>query len=482
MWSDVLLSPQEPAAVSVTSDVRRIALTLFRASRGIWHRAKWILPKGMGFIRSVASLAVSLLVTHPARASAPAFDIKQLFVVLSVFALVLAVINFFAFFMHKFSLDRNTRLTTFSLTAAPPEQILESVGQAIWTNPEVNLRLETAANVVKYDKTLREIDPLVSLFLVQFILRLKNEHGPAGIGTFDDRKLSLRTDMRSSLLNRPELPVRLQQTSYFRDRLSNGLINWRVRINNRHAFDFVDEAFEVRTRVDGTQVASLRHVENSRLANQLGGCTILITRDAWVVYLRQAERSEENRYKLAPSGSGSFDASSIAPFIGKTMQDFVRAEISRELCEECGLAPEDVHATQVCGYGRYVYRAGKPEFFAVSTTRKDYEEIEVPRREWDWQYKEKEGLQLEHLNRRGTFAAFCDSVADALEQHARALEENHALNPVSGPVIWNLQFAASYIRLAEDSRRRVLLEPLGPPGVALGRVVGPMVGPLVGEA
>src|SRR5579862_6482340 len=176
--------------------------------------------------------------------------------------------------------------------------------------------------------------------------------------------------------------------------------------------------------------------------------------------IAQQSRSAENPDKLAPSGSGSFDAGRIRPFRNRSLQALVRAEAMRELCEECGLPQKDVHAIQICGYGRYIYRAGKPEFFCVATTAKVYNEVSVPTRELDWQHKQKSGMRLVPLDRDAGLETLRNTMIAALTQHAHELEHNNASQPVSGPLLWNLRLAADYLRHTRDVHLSQLLEPL----------------------
>ena len=141
----------------------------------------------------------------------------------------------------------------------------------------------------------------------------------------------------------------------------------------------------------------------------------------------------------------------------------MRADTRRELVEECGLPEGKELILQICGFGRYLYRAGKPEFFCVATTELDYHDINVPIKEWDWQHKDKKGMKLPQLSRGGTFEEFRNSVAGGLDAHAASLEADHASEPVSGPLLWNLKLASDYLKGAKEAKLKTLLAPLFPP-------------------
>lgn len=448
----------------MSRDLQFLALRLYRVSRGLFDRLKWILPRTSGFFLTVTSLSITLtaLVSSALTGGVSNFDTGVLFTLSSLIGLVLLIINTLMFFLHRFALVRNGRVAAIKIAVSAPDVVLSNAGQDLWTNTAVNPLIEAAANRIRYQPKPVKIDPLVAMFRNQFVLRLRNERAAAGIDTFDDQKISLRTDITAEHV-RQNRDVRLQRTSYFRDRLSNGLINWRVQIDGRPAFDFVDEAFEFIIGADGKPEWRLRGLTNASLANQLGASTILLTGDDRIVYLQQASRSAENSDKLAPSGSGSFDATAIKRNAGASLQELVRTEAKRELCEECGLAVDDIAALQICGFGRYLYRAGKPEFFCIATTRQTSDDIEVPTREWDWQSRLKRADALTSIDRSGSFGAFTASIAKDMRALAASLELNHEMAAPSGPLLWSLELAARYLESADEARLRQLLAPLSPP-------------------
>lgn len=440
-------------------DCYDLFLRLVRACRGLVDRAKWIAPRSTRFFITVIGLTVSLTAAlNATQRHQLHVDWKLFQLVGSVVGFILLLIGFVAFSVRKFSLEFHSEASNIEPRLGAREAIFEDGGQRMWTNLDVNRLIEGSASPIEWQPRMSRLDPLVEMFRAQFILRLTNETERARLATFDDKKIGLRTDITTDLLATGR-PVELRRTSYFRDRLSNGLLNWRVLIDNRRAFDFVEEAFQVVSQPSGRAEWRLMDLAESRLANQLGASVVLLTSDMRVVFLRQASESAENKNKLAPSGSGSFDARAAVDHRGKTIQALVKAECLRELCEECGLAGSDIAAIQLCGFGRYLYRAGKPEFFCVATTAKASSAIEVPVREWSYQHKEKVSRSL--AADRASFDGFCGSIADGLEKNANELSAGN--EPVSGPLIWNLRLAAAYLREADHTALRPLLAPLGPP-------------------
>lgn len=436
-------------------EARRNVFTIVRLLRGSMNRIVWILQHHWFFWDKVILIVAWALTAQ--FAVYPLFKLDFLSTVKYI-SVALTVSGVVSFYLHHFSLKPNGKIKDLSIKGADGDVIYSNVGQSMLTNRAVNLRLEKTANKIHYNKKLGKIDPLVNHFLVHFILKLKNGPVDAKWDTFDEHKLGLKTDISLDLLDRRGR-VDIQRTSYFRDRLSNGLINWRVDIKDRFAFDFIEEAFDLVRDSDGSNCWRLKDLGNSSLANQLGASAILITADGYAVYLTQGSRSAENSDKLAPSGSGSFDVNSIAQLTTGTLQELVRREMKRELREECGLTETDIFDMQICGYGRYIYRGGKPEFFCIATTEKCYVDISVPLRELNWQQSKLAGKILAGIKRDNP-GALAISIADALEIHGREMEQNHHRKPVSGPLLWNITIAADYLRYADDMALSKLLSPL----------------------
>ncbi|MDP3492775.1 MAG: hypothetical protein Q8R82_06640 [Hyphomonadaceae bacterium] len=436
-----------------------VLVRIYRIGRGSFDRAKWILPKTFRFLFAVGSLAVAIIaVGNSVKDGATQNEyfeaVKTTGTAISMLLGFLAILYYW---FHKLTIADNSIAQQITHAVRGAEVIHTNVGQSLLTDTDANQLIETAHNPIEYNRKLSDIDEMVQLFKGMLVLRLPN----ANITTFDDKKIKLRTDISREALENGET-IHLQQTSYFRDRLSNAVWDKLVKLDERTAINFVDETFASRfDQHSGKIVWRLHDLPQSPLANQIGASCILLTSDRRVIYLRQGRRSSENEDKLGPSGSGSFDARALTRYAGKTLQELVRGECQRELKEECGITDSDIVDIQICGFGRYLYRGGKPEFFCIATTSKGSPDIKVPVREWDFQSKlviRSDAIAAT----RGPMPMFCNTLADGFDRLWQSLERNHGKEKVSGPLIWNLRLAADYLRKGNPERLRLLLKTLNP--------------------
>jgi hypothetical protein len=302
---------------------------------------------------------------------------------------------------------------------------------AIVFNTDVNLSLELGMNPLRMISGKFKLHPLIYQLLPVFIMKMPE----AGLDTSDDEKVRLASDLDPDVI-RSGTTLNLQRTSYFRDRLSNTLANYLVKMEGRVILDLRNT--EVRTR-EG-YFYSLRE---SALSNQLGGSVILFTSDSTIIILSQGNRTAENAGRLAPAGSGSFDTLPRKKLEALTFQEYARKEVARELREECGLSEQDVHNIQICGFGRYLYRNGKPEVFCVATTRKTSNEIRIPVREWDYQQKKVKILPFwGTLSRESALTGIAQLISN-IELKADGYENS------SAPLYWNALFAKQYLEVLE---------------------------------
>lgn len=307
--------------------------------------------------------------------------------------------------------------------------------QVIMFSPEVNRLLQSASNRIRFTRRDYEVHPIIRRMLPIFLFKLPE----ARLDTTDDAKVGLRTDLVPEVLASAE-PVFLQKSSYFRDRLSNTLANYRVVLDGRVLLNLRHEAVDSSNR--------LISLKESKLSNQLGASTLLVTADGAIVFLRQGNRTAENAGRLAPAGSGSFDLPRRFRQLDVSFQDFARSEATRELCQECGLRSEEILAIQICGFGRYLYRNGKPEVFCIASTTRDSHSIAIPVREWDYQQVEVERQPI-------SGALTARNVVQALAQLIERMESrSHGFEAVSGPLYWNAKFALDRLEhiSAEDEQ------------------------------
>ncbi|NUS74221.1 MAG: hypothetical protein HOQ05_12560 [Corynebacteriales bacterium] len=156
-------------------------------------------------------------------------------------------------------------------------------------------------------------------------------------------------------------PVRLHKARFFDGQCSNELC--RMTIAHRKT----GEVLDLRQQVLLDSAGQLAPLAETDLANIVGVSTIAITADQHVVLIEQTAKNSASAALLAPSGSGSLepvDLSTLSPTW--TLQQLLINGMQRELVEECGIKSREIIDTQVVGYGRWLERGAKPEFFGVT--------------------------------------------------------------------------------------------------------------------
>lgn len=411
-----------------------------RDLRGLLARVRWLGQDLLKVVLAITAGALAFVLFSVPRTDYAAFFANAsnygiFFETVSVTSLIYGGIALWVRTRTTLVFERLTPLDKTTVAPQPDEEILVYQRQAILYNPALNPLLESASNPVGFTEVSFHVHPLIRELLPSFILSMPETK----IDTSDDAKVRLYTDLTVDLLQRGG-KVHLQRTSYFRDRLTNTLANYRVRLDGREILNLRHEVVQANRR--------LVSLKESTMSNQLGSSTLLLTSDSTIVFLRQGNRVAENAGRLAPAGSGSFDLPKQRAALN--FQAFARDEARRELCEECGLPPGDVVAIQLCGFGRYLYRNGKPEVFCIAVTRRDSQSIEVPLREWDYQQR--------HVERHGFDGSLCAAnVVRGLDALRLRLEEGGpGFEQVSGPLYWNVLFARDYLAALDSTREQAL--------------------------
>jgi hypothetical protein len=182
----------------------------------------------------------------------------------------------------------------------------------------------------------------------------------AGRVIFDGPMLGLLDDLLPAVSGRLR-PLRLMQTSFFMQVCSAELCQYRI----------VDRVTGAETDIRLMELIDpsgrLVTLAASRLANNIGISTLAFTADDLLLVVHQSQRNIASGRLLAPSGSGTLEPDDlIAAGVGASLQDVLVHGMERELCEEVGIGVDDVLETRVVGFGRWLERGAKPEFFAVT--------------------------------------------------------------------------------------------------------------------
>ncbi|MGW1344571.1 hypothetical protein ACWCOV_26255 [Kribbella sp. NPDC002412] len=167
--------------------------------------------------------------------------------------------------------------------------------------------------------------------------------------------------------------VHLQPVRYFDMMASNYLAGhqWMSRRLGRPVADITRHLI-----ADDGRLIPLNATE---LGNQVGVSTVALTSDGWMVLVHQGVASRSSAGLVAPSGSGSLEPLDVE---GRDrLTDVVAAGMERELREELGLvsaAMREVRIeTTVLGYGRWLEKGAKPEFYGVSRIQAQLRDLDV---------------------------------------------------------------------------------------------------------
>ena len=180
-------------------------------------------------------------------------------------------------------------------------------------------------------------------------------------------------------------PVRLRQTGYFMGICSSELCQyWLI---DQETGEETDLRLKHLVELSGRLVT----LASSDMANIVGISTLAFTTDDYLLMGRQSARNAASGKLLAPSGSGSLEPRDLAGArVGTTasnaerrtgpsghwaradmaatsLQEVLRLGMERELAEETGVSADKILGTRVLGFGRWLERGARPEFFGVTS-------------------------------------------------------------------------------------------------------------------
>jgi hypothetical protein len=362
------------------------------------------------------------------------------------------------------SRDRNLRIKDISAdlleevrrASLPPSYSFEKIGDGaiirsdavdrwLQTRPNIPLELQRAGTekrILKYN------EPYLLESFDYLITRL---HG-SGKRFFNEKKISLRTELNADQLVKAQRAVTIGKTSYIAGALTNdACVNQLIRSDYASEVVYANlaEMYPLSVRDGHAHFLSL---DDSQLSNHLGASTIALFRETngtcVVVVPRQGKMAARSAGLLAPTGSGSLDWADLEDLSSPDLLTLIARGANRELCEEQGFvglgrgvrALDDFlkrHAveTYVLGYYRWLNFGGLPQFCCISTVRGiNVEDLRPDQRELG-PYALSGGQRFEKraITSARELAVYCD---DLLAQPLR----------LSIPLAVNLGLLSSLIR------------------------------------
>lgn len=170
--------------------------------------------------------------------------------------------------------------------------------------------------------------------------------------------------------------LRMKKTNYFNYLLTNNITNHAYYAAGGQGWEKFDGSSLLYTK-DGC----LRELKESSCSNHLGGPSLVVTKDGYLILQIQSAHHNNSAGMLVPSAAGATDyadflettASAKDPYKERaTFQDLVENTVYREFLEENGISKKNDHnlrtrlKTRVIGFARLLERGGKPDFYCVS--------------------------------------------------------------------------------------------------------------------
>lgn len=196
--------------------------------------------------------------------------------------------------------------------------------------------------------------------VAEVAVRLRRD---AGQMVWDGRVVRLDHDLEPAVLW--TRPVGLRETLFVAGLATNELFG--ADVTRVRSGDVLLRGCDLSVGPDGR----LLPLTGSAQANIIGISTIgiLAGEHPQVILVGQGARNAASGGLIAPSGSGSLEPDDVSR--GGSLQEVLAGAMERELREESHVPANVGIRTFITGYGRWVQRGAKPEFFGVSVIDAD---------------------------------------------------------------------------------------------------------------
>ncbi|WP_167048020.1 hypothetical protein [Salinibacterium sp. ZJ454] len=257
-------------------------------------------------------------------------------------------------------------------------------------DPELDALLPYARNRVLWSGDEYRL-PSALEELAPYVLRRSAQ----GRWPFNGPNVRLETNISAATLTEDN-DVKLRRGSFFRGLCSNELTSWRLTqngqpwdFNGQYLLDTQNRAFPL---------------DQSELLNGVGVSTLAITTDDKLVIVLQSTNTQTSAGLWAPSGSGALEPRDIPGDEPRLLSDVVIGGAVRELMEEGRIPDSAIGKSLMIGYGRWLDRGAKPEFYCVTALNVDSSEIKLGLKAHPFGAEERAwtaDIQLLSLNTKG---------------------------------------------------------------------------------
>jgi hypothetical protein len=308
-------------------------------------RAEWV------YVTGLAGFALGLV---PSLLKIPSWLNGGLLAIATVTALALIVRDSAMLRMRWSEWVMAPRSLPLRFAGAPsvpglPAVLLSSEGRMAF-DPDLDLKLARSPVVVEMAPSTYALPPGLANIAPYVMSNSARGHWP-----FNGPNVRLCTDIDQSFLEQGR-PAVMQRSNFFSLLCSNELTRWDIEAPEG-PFQFREEYL-----LDAS--GDFRRLDSSKLDNSIGVSTLAITTDDHLVVTLQTTRSQASSGKLAPSGSGALEPRDYPS--SSLLKEFVCRGAVRELREETTISRTAIGRSAVVGYGRWLDRGGKPEFFCVT--------------------------------------------------------------------------------------------------------------------
>lgn len=191
---------------------------------------------------------------------------------------------------------------------------------------------------------------------------------------FNEDKLCMASDIYEG-----KEVIRCHKSNYYNSFLTNEICMYALqRIEDATIIYDASNFFPCEYNVKERKYY-LQHIEKSVMNNHIGVSTLAITEDNYLILRKQSGKTQQNRNKYVPTGSGSCDWLDIR---GDNFTDTIIYAMKRELWEENGgkkisSTIENIGETKILGFFRWLQRGGKPEFVGITKLKCTLDAMEV---------------------------------------------------------------------------------------------------------
>ena len=192
----------------------------------------------------------------------------------------------------------------------------------------------------------------------------------------NDKKLRMNIGLEE-LQQQKKQTIQLSPTSYFNSICTNDITTFEF-IHDDDSSYCLDGYSLVFAKGNSNKLSRIYNLSESHCSNHIGVSTIAITSDHRVIIILQGDKNLQDSKKFNVSATGSLDYKDKKHC--KTFNELLIKGLERELCEECYINKcKDKDKikidTEIFGYGRFLHRGGKPEFFGISYVEMEAEDL-----------------------------------------------------------------------------------------------------------